>query len=282
MLIGLNENVNYKGLVFHIQTEDRGASKPVVVSTLFYQGMIILEEREDYSELFSADNREEKIKALKDELHQRVKDNLLKGRYDLRIKEYLKSIKKQKGQRPSEQDGKLKNFLTETIVPSLSESLGIELKKEELLEIIDRIPSINKQSEKERFLQLCSMVYSKISNRCSREDFKGLVKTWLTPARKPASLHEHRESFRTHLERIVLKDLEDAIGSSLSRALIDKVMEELHPMFFQKPEAFEIVIKRIINSGIVQKKTSNQWQRSAEESWRQRHRNILLAEDKSA
>ncbi len=279
MIIGLNENVTYRGVVFHIQTEDRGTSRPMVVSTLFYKGMIILEERKDYSSLVGSGNEKEKIMALKNELHQRVKENLLSGNYDNRIKEYFKSLKKEKKEKPSapSDNKELLSLLQAVILPSLSEDLGIKLSTTELDTIKKEIATIKGSTRKERFLSLCSIIYKTVSNRCSREDFKSIAKTWLKGEKqKVEDIYKYKGDFRSLLERIVFKDLESAIGSSLTRALIDKVMEELHPMFFKKPEAFEIIVKRIVNSGIVQKKTSPEWQKTKETAWKELYKNLKL------
>ncbi len=37
-LLGYNTNVRHKGRVFHIQTEDSGVLKPLVISHLFADG----------------------------------------------------------------------------------------------------------------------------------------------------------------------------------------------------------------------------------------------------
>ncbi len=282
MIIGLNENVTYKGVVFHIQTEDRGSSKPVVVSTLFYRGMIILEERRDYSEFVSSGDVEEKIRKIKNELHEKVKKNLLNGSYDRRIKEYFQSLKKDKksDSSPSVNNKELIKLFQDVIIPSLSDNLGVSLSKEDVGYILKDISTINGKTEKERFLSLCSIIYKRVSNRCSKEEFKNLAKTWLKHEKTQDVSYKYRDRFRRMLEKVILQDLNIAIGSSLANALIDKVMEELHPMFFKKPEAFDIIIRRIIKSGIVQKKTSPQWQKEKEVVWKERHRNLSLSGDK--
>ncbi len=283
MIIGLNENVTYKGVVFHIQTEDRGSSRPVVVSTLFYKGMIILEERRDYSEIVTSGDISEKIRSIKNELHERVKQNLLNGNYDKRIKEYFQRLKKDKKQQtPSSGDNsELIRMLKDVIIPSLSDNLGINLSEEELGYIEKELSTVNGKTDKDRFLSVCSIVYKRISNRCSKEDFKNLAKTWFKHDKPPYVNYKYRDDFRSILEKIVLEDLCSAIGTSLSNALLDKVMDELHPMFFRKPEAFDIIIRRIINSGIVQKKTSTEWQKTKEALWKEKRKNLTLSGGKS-
>jgi hypothetical protein len=40
-ILGYNHNVRYRGLVFHVQTEDSGVLAPHVFTHLFYEGVIL-------------------------------------------------------------------------------------------------------------------------------------------------------------------------------------------------------------------------------------------------
>ena len=40
-ILGYNHNVRYRGLVFHVQTEDSGVLSPHLFTHLFYGGTII-------------------------------------------------------------------------------------------------------------------------------------------------------------------------------------------------------------------------------------------------
>ncbi len=282
MIIGLNEDVVYKGVPFHIQTEDRGRQKALLVSTLFYKGMILLEERTDYSHLLNEPDLEKKVRLLKNELHERVKRNLQEGLYDERIRNYFKGLKKQKAATSKkEEDDKyrlgLERLFQQVILPSIKSDLGIGLKEDIVQEIKNRIKDISAKTEKEAFLSLCAILYEQIKDRCSKEDFKRVAKTWLGRKKEQPSPSRYRDEFKDMLETIVYKDLEQAIGASLTRALIDKVVDEIHPMFFKKPEAFDIIITRILNSGIVQKKTEPSWRNTIEPLWKQRYQGFTLA-----
>ncbi len=281
MIIGLNEDVVYKGVPFHIQTEDRGRQKALLVSTLFYKGMILLEERTDYSHLLQEPDLDKKVRLLKSELHERVKRNLQEGLYDERIRNYFKGLKKQKAATSKkEEDDKyrsgLERLFEEVILPSIKSDLGIVLKEETVKEIKNKINDISTRTEKDAFLSLCAILYEQVKDRCSKEEFKRVAKTWLGRKKDEPSPLRYRDDFKNMLESIVYKDLEKAIGASLTRALIDKVVDEIHPMFFKKPEAFDIIITRILNSGIIQKKTEPSWRNSVEPLWKQRYQGIVL------
>ena len=40
-ILGYNHNVRYRGLVFHVQTEDSGVMSPHLFTHLFHEGVII-------------------------------------------------------------------------------------------------------------------------------------------------------------------------------------------------------------------------------------------------
>jgi len=50
-LVGFNNNVRYRGMRFHIQTEDSGVTKPHIITHLFADGgRVIKSLRTDYAE----------------------------------------------------------------------------------------------------------------------------------------------------------------------------------------------------------------------------------------
>lgn len=50
-LVGFNNNFRYRGLSFHIQTEDPGVERPHIITHLFVDGgRVIKTLRNDYSE----------------------------------------------------------------------------------------------------------------------------------------------------------------------------------------------------------------------------------------
>ena len=50
MLSGFNNNFRYRGVLFHVQTEDSGVSNPHVITHLFHGGNILDSEKLDYSD----------------------------------------------------------------------------------------------------------------------------------------------------------------------------------------------------------------------------------------
>ncbi len=84
-ILGYNHNVQYRGLIFHIQTEDSGLRAPHVFTHLFHGGVIVSTRKLVYD----AGTVEEGIKALMQSQHKAVMKELRKGTFDVKIDEYL-------------------------------------------------------------------------------------------------------------------------------------------------------------------------------------------------
>jgi hypothetical protein len=84
-ILGYNHNVRYRGLVFHVQTEDSGVLSPHLFTHLFYEGVIVSTRKLVYD----AGANEEAIKALMQAQHKAVMKDLRKGAFDDKIDAYL-------------------------------------------------------------------------------------------------------------------------------------------------------------------------------------------------
>lgn len=77
MLSGFNTNFRYRGVLFHVQTEDSGRENPHVITHLFYGGNILASEKNTYGDLLGGDDG-----ALEDEVRKRMESQhkaMLKG-----------------------------------------------------------------------------------------------------------------------------------------------------------------------------------------------------------
>lgn len=79
---GFNHNVNHRGRVFHVQTEDSGVNNPTIVTLLYVGGNILASKRTSYSELLSADNVLELVRQRMEAQHKEMLKNVLAGKYD--------------------------------------------------------------------------------------------------------------------------------------------------------------------------------------------------------
>jgi hypothetical protein len=84
-ILGYNHNVRYRGLVFHVQTEDSGVLSPHLFTHLFYGGTIISTRKLVYD----AGAAEDAIKALMQAQHKAVMKDLKNGTFDEKIDLYL-------------------------------------------------------------------------------------------------------------------------------------------------------------------------------------------------
>ncbi len=84
-ILGYNHNVRYRGLVFHVQTEDSGVLAPHVFTHLFYEGVILSTRKLVYD----AGASEDVIRSLMQAQHKATLKELRRGQYDDKIDEYL-------------------------------------------------------------------------------------------------------------------------------------------------------------------------------------------------
>ncbi len=86
MLIGYNNDVQYRGKVFHIQTEDRGSPSMQIETQIFHAGAILDTRIVSYEELISGEEdketRNKSIKSLMQKTHKELYKNLFNGGYD--------------------------------------------------------------------------------------------------------------------------------------------------------------------------------------------------------
>ncbi len=84
-ILGYNHNVRYRGVVFHVQTEDSGLLNPHLFTHLFHGGVIVSTRKLVYD----AGSNEEAVKALMQAQHKAVMKDLRKGAFDEKIDQYL-------------------------------------------------------------------------------------------------------------------------------------------------------------------------------------------------
>jgi hypothetical protein len=104
MLFGHNSNVKVGDTVYHVQTEDRGASHAVIDTMVYHNGRVLHRRANSYADLLPLDaGREQALKERVSSQHQAVLDELRSGAL------------------------KLAQPLTPPTVPAVSDSLALEL-----------------------------------------------------------------------------------------------------------------------------------------------------------
>ncbi|MCP4907279.1 MAG: hypothetical protein GY910_20065 [bacterium] len=92
MLLGFNTNFRYRGVLFHVQTEDSGLENPHVITHLFHGGNIMASEKHDYSELLGTIEgveREDAVRKLMESQHKLMLKGLSRGQRDSAIEQRM-------------------------------------------------------------------------------------------------------------------------------------------------------------------------------------------------
>ncbi|MCF6265549.1 MAG: hypothetical protein L3J57_03265 [Desulfuromusa sp.] len=87
MIVGFNHNVTYRGVSFHVQTEDGGLKRPQLVTLLYHAGTIISSQKTSYADIIKVDALDHVIEELAKEQHKGMLRRLTKGEFDDRIVE---------------------------------------------------------------------------------------------------------------------------------------------------------------------------------------------------
>jgi len=83
VITGFNTDVKHAERVYHVQTEDRGLSNPVVESLVYVGGEILMSKKSPYKDLVSGDRVDEKaLREMMDLQHRRVIEAIRRGRLD--------------------------------------------------------------------------------------------------------------------------------------------------------------------------------------------------------
>jgi hypothetical protein len=85
MVPGYNHNIFYKGVAFHIQTEDSGIRNPLITTLLYRGGSIIASKKTDYSDIIMAEMLDKVVEDLMKEQHKDMLRRLKSGEFDSRI-----------------------------------------------------------------------------------------------------------------------------------------------------------------------------------------------------
>lgn len=99
-ITGFNHNVQHKGQVFHVQTEDSGVDLGHIITHLFLGGNIVASKKTSYREMLGAPNIKDLVRALMEEQHKEMLRNLVSGVYDEPLPQAPKAPRRQEAARP--------------------------------------------------------------------------------------------------------------------------------------------------------------------------------------
>ncbi len=82
MITGYNTDVKHKNRVFHVQTEDKGASNPCVESLVYVGGEILATQRVSYAEMAQKGRDDQAIQELMEQQHRAMIASIQRGKFD--------------------------------------------------------------------------------------------------------------------------------------------------------------------------------------------------------
>lgn len=80
MITGFNHNLRLHGILFHVQTEDKGLQNPKVETQVFHQGHVVAVRKSNYEKFVSAPNVRDIVMAMMKEQHKKMMKDLADGR----------------------------------------------------------------------------------------------------------------------------------------------------------------------------------------------------------
>ena len=81
MITGFNTDVKHQGVVYHVQTEDKGPVNPLIETLIYVGGEILGSRRLPYSDLLKGDGDEALISKLMEDQHKGVMLEVRRGKY---------------------------------------------------------------------------------------------------------------------------------------------------------------------------------------------------------
>jgi hypothetical protein len=82
MILGINQNIPFKGKTYHIQTEDGGLKNPSVTTVLFIGGTTLASKKTSYADIVKSEQLEMVIKDIMKEQHKSMLLDLKNGRIE--------------------------------------------------------------------------------------------------------------------------------------------------------------------------------------------------------
>jgi len=81
MLVGYNTNISYKGIVYHVQTEDSGLKNPHIITLLYNKGTILSRKKTSYAEIAASPDYKETVQGMMKEQHKAMIKELIAGKH---------------------------------------------------------------------------------------------------------------------------------------------------------------------------------------------------------
>ena len=82
VITGFNTDVKYRGVVYHVQTEDKGTTNPLIETLIYKGGEILGSRRLPYGDLIKNRDDESAITKLMEDQHKGMILEVKRGRFD--------------------------------------------------------------------------------------------------------------------------------------------------------------------------------------------------------
>jgi hypothetical protein len=82
VITGFNTDVKFRGVVYHVQTEDKGPQNPLIETLIYKGGEILASRRLPYTEVVSDHSDEAAITKLMEDQHKGMMMEVKRGKYE--------------------------------------------------------------------------------------------------------------------------------------------------------------------------------------------------------
>jgi hypothetical protein len=82
MITGFNTDVEYRGQVYHVQTEDKGVENPVIESLIYKGGEILGSRKLPYSDIINDGYDEKAVIKLMEDQHRKMIQLIKMGKFE--------------------------------------------------------------------------------------------------------------------------------------------------------------------------------------------------------
>lgn len=72
MVTGINSDIDYKGKLYHVQTEDGGINNPIILTRIFCSGVLVTTRKTSYVYLLDMDGFKDVVENLMKEQHNEM------------------------------------------------------------------------------------------------------------------------------------------------------------------------------------------------------------------
>jgi hypothetical protein len=83
LLTGFNTDIDFDGVTYHVQTEDRSGTNPLIESLVYVRGEILAARRTEYRNLLDAGADKVAIRTLMERQHRAIVEVIRNGRIDI-------------------------------------------------------------------------------------------------------------------------------------------------------------------------------------------------------